>query len=83
MSNFLSEAVELKQQHMRHVRRRWLALPQVVRESLYRCIPADPSRDGFHRETGVRLLPARDTSYHRTPAGADRQAARHNHPGPR
>ncbi|MBL9210908.1 MAG: sulfatase [Opitutaceae bacterium] len=45
--------------------------------------PADPSRDGFDRRKGTRLLPARDTSYHRTPAGADRQAHRVNHPGPR
>lgn len=45
--------------------------------------PADPSRDGFDRRKGTRLLPARDTSYHRTPAGADRQADRVNRPGPR
>jgi arylsulfatase A-like enzyme len=45
--------------------------------------PADPSRDGFDRRKGTKLLPARDTSYHRTPAGADRQAHRVNRPGPR
>lgn len=44
--------------------------------------PTDPSIDGFHRETGERLFPNRDTSYHRTPAGSDRDAARVNRPGP-
>jgi len=63
-------------QRLRGVMQQW-------REQTADSIPADPSRDGFHRETGVRLLPARDTSYHRTPAGADRQASRNNHPGPR
>ena len=45
--------------------------------------PSDPSQDGFDRKTGERLFPARDTSYYRTPAGADRQAHRVNKPGPR
>jgi len=63
--------------------RRLRGLMQEWREQTADSIPADPSRDGFDRQTGNRLLPARDTSYHRTPAGADRQAARVNHPGPR
>lgn len=45
--------------------------------------PATPSTDGFDRVTGERLHPARDTRYHRTPAGADRDAPRVNAPGPR
>ena len=52
------------------------------REETADSVPSDPSVDGFHRETGERLFPARDTSYHRTPAGADRDAARVNKPGP-
>jgi arylsulfatase A-like enzyme len=44
--------------------------------------PANPSVDGFHRDTGERLFQGRDTSYHRTPAGSDRNAARVNRPGP-
>ncbi len=43
--------------------------------------PADPSLDGFDRESGVRLGKGRPT-YYRTPAGADRGAERVNKPGP-
>lgn len=46
-------------------------------------VPADPSRDGFDRKTGERLTGVRNTTYHRTPAGAERQADRINRPGPR
>lgn len=46
-------------------------------------VPADPSRDGFDRRTGERLFAGRDTSYYRSPAGADRKADRINQPGPR
>jgi N-sulfoglucosamine sulfohydrolase len=45
--------------------------------------PPNPSTDGFDRHTGDRLFPAKDTSYHRTPAGADRDAHLINQPGPR
>jgi arylsulfatase A-like enzyme len=45
--------------------------------------PANPSVDGFDRKTGKRLYEARDTSYHRIPAGADQNAHRVNKPGPR
>jgi arylsulfatase A-like enzyme len=45
--------------------------------------PADPSRDGFNRKKGTRLYTGKDTSYYRTPAGADRNAHRVNKPGPR
>ncbi|MGH7957822.1 MAG: hypothetical protein ACREH8_12555 [Opitutaceae bacterium] len=45
--------------------------------------PPDPSRDGFDRKKGTRLFAGKDTSYYRTPAGADRQAQRVNKPGPR
>lgn len=61
---------------LRGVMRQW-------REETADSVPADPSRDGFDRRTGERLFPARDTSYHRTPAGADRQAHRVDRPGPR
>jgi N-sulfoglucosamine sulfohydrolase len=52
------------------------------REETADSVPSNPSQDGFHRETGERLFPGRDTSYYRTPAGADREAARVNRPGP-
>lgn len=45
-------------------------------------VPADPSQDGFDRETGERLFGNRDTSYYRTPAGADKGAPTVNKPGP-
>ena len=52
------------------------------REETGDSLAADPSRDGFHRETGERLFTGRDTSYYRTPSGADRNAATVNRPGP-
>jgi N-sulfoglucosamine sulfohydrolase len=45
-------------------------------------VPTDYSRDGFDRETGNRLFGNQDTSYYRTPAGSDRNAAQVNRPGP-
>lgn len=59
------------------------AVMQQWRKETADSAPVDQSRDGFHRQTGERLLPARDTSYYGTPAGADRQAHLVNHPGPR
>jgi N-sulfoglucosamine sulfohydrolase len=56
---------------------------QQWREETADSVPSDPSKDGFNRQTGERLLPARDTSYYGTPAGADRQAHLVNKPGPR
>jgi arylsulfatase A-like enzyme len=52
------------------------------REETADSAPPNPSEDGFHRETGERLFPERNTSYYRTPAGSDRDAARVNRPGP-
>lgn len=52
------------------------------REETADSAPADFSRDGFDRETGLKLSANRDTSYYRTPAGADRGAAKVNRPGP-
>ena len=52
------------------------------REETADSLPADPSRDAFDRMNGRRLFENRDTSYHRTPAGADRGAAKVNKPGP-
>lgn len=60
---------------LREVMKRW-------RDETADSVPADPSRDGFDRETGERLYPNRDTSYYRTPAGLDRGAPRVNRPGP-
>lgn len=52
------------------------------REETADSVPAEPSQDGFHRETGERLFTGRETPYYRTPAGADRGAAKVNKPGP-
>lgn len=62
-------------QRLRDVMTKW-------REETADSAPPDPSKDGFHRETGERLFPERDTSYYRTPAGGDRDAAHVNRPGP-
>lgn len=50
------------------------------REETADSAPADYSRDGFDRETGLKL--GNGTGYYRTPAGADREAPRVNRPGP-
>src|SRR6185369_1079220 len=60
---------------LREVMTRW-------RDETADSAPADYSRDGFNRETGERLFENQDTSYYRTPAGADRDAPRVNRPGP-
>jgi arylsulfatase A-like enzyme len=62
-------------QHLRDVMTKW-------REETADSAPPNPSEDGFHRETGEPLFPNGDTSYYRTPAGSDRDAARVNQPGP-
>jgi arylsulfatase A-like enzyme len=63
--------------------RRLRTLMQQWREETADGVPANPSVDGFDRRTGTRLFPARDTSYYRTPAGAEQNAHRVNKPGPR
>ena len=62
--------------------KRLRAVMQQWREETGDSAPADYSRDGFHRDTGERLGKQRDTSYYRTPAGADQNADRVNRPGP-
>jgi N-sulfoglucosamine sulfohydrolase len=53
------------------------------REETADSAPPNPSIDGFDRKAGTRLFRGQDTSYYRTPAGSDRQAAQVNKPGPR
>lgn len=52
------------------------------REETADSVPANPSQNGFDRETGERLFPKQDTSFYGTPAGSDRDAARVDQPGP-
>jgi hypothetical protein len=62
-------------QRLREVMAQW-------REETADSAPANPSKDGFDRETGERLFSKQDTSFYGTPAGSDRDAARVNQPGP-
>jgi N-sulfoglucosamine sulfohydrolase len=63
--------------------RRLRALMTQWRDETADSAPPNPSLDGFDRKAGNRLFPQKDTSYYRTPAGADRNAHRVNKPGPR
>ena len=63
-------------QRLRDVMQKW-------RDDTADSVPANPSVDAFDRKSGRRLFGAQDTSYHRTPAGADRHAHLVNKPGPR
>jgi N-sulfoglucosamine sulfohydrolase len=63
-------------ERLRGVMKQW-------REETADSVPPNPSVDGFDRKAGTRLFRGQDTSYYRTPAGADRQAHLVHKPGPR
>ena len=69
-----AQAATLRQ--LRDVMQQW-------RDQTADSVSANPSLDGFDRKTGERLFRGQDTSYYRSPAGADREAHRVNRPGPR
>ena len=58
MDGLIGQAVKLKEAQVRNERQRWLALPRVVRESVYACLPASAAATGAPANGGRPAAPA-------------------------